>query len=241
MKYQIDTIPVWDAVRHECECPFCLLQKKLDDKYTDYYLGDSIMQSHIRVRINSTGFCASHYEKMLASDRKLSLGLVTTTHMNEVLESIDPHMNAILNDDKDSKKQDKAIDAMIESINSTNDKCVICEDIERDIDRYIYTYIYLYKNDPEFVDEIKKSKGFCLTHFGQLIEMSQKHIHGKNKSEFLKTIVGLQKENIKRINQEVQWFCDKFDYRNADKPWGNSKDSLPRMINKLSGKIPSKK
>ena len=34
---------------------------------------------------------------------------------------------------------------------------------------------------------------------------------------------------------EVKLFNDKFDHRNASKPWGTAKDALPRAINKLSG------
>ncbi len=76
-----------------------------------------------------------------------------------------------------------------------------------------------------------------MKHFSQLVGSTDKQLRGKYKSEFLKTVTLLQVENLERINDEVHWFCDKFDYRNVDKPWKNSKDSLPRMLNKLSGKI----
>ena len=44
------------------------------------------------------------------------------------------------------------------------------------------------------------------------------------------------KENYQRLQEEVTWFTDKFDYRNKDKPWGNSQDAVERAINKLRGK-----
>ncbi|MCR5520278.1 MAG: DUF6062 family protein, partial [Lachnospiraceae bacterium] len=34
---------------------------------------------------------------------------------------------------------------------------------------------------------------------------------------------------------DVEWFTDKFDYRNVDAPWKNSKDALVRGILKLNG------
>ncbi|MCK5130363.1 MAG: hypothetical protein KAQ68_10945, partial [Clostridiales bacterium] len=144
MKYQIDTIPVWDAIKENSECPFCLIQKNLEDKYVDFYLSDAIMQSHIRIRINETGFCARHYNKMLHSDRKLSLGLTTTTHMDTILKSSQKAMDTLTKDKTDTKKENAAIDALLSQINDTSNTCVVCEDIARDMERYIYTYIHLY-------------------------------------------------------------------------------------------------
>ena len=45
----------------------------------------------------------------------------------------------------------------------------------------------------------------------------------------------LQKQNLERIEKEIEWFTLKFDYRNQSKPWGNSQDSVERTINKLRG------
>ncbi|NLE68688.1 MAG: hypothetical protein GX611_00720, partial [Clostridiales bacterium] len=45
----------------------------------------------------------------------------------------------------------------------------------------------------------------------------------------------LLNENLKRLEEELEWFTLKFDYRNADKPWGNSRDALERTVNKLRG------
>lgn len=237
MRYHIDTIPVIDAIKENSECLFCMLQKKLDNKYTDYYLGDSIMQSHIRIRINETGFCSEHYMKMLESDRKLSLALTSTTHLNKILESIKSPLDELTKSQFDIKKGKKAIESLTNEIEDINNKCVICEDIKRDINRYIYTYIYMYKKDSAFIDEIKKSKGFCLHHFAELLKASDKQLHGIKKSEFISLLSKIEKENLERLYEEVKWFCDKFDYKNTDKPWKNSRDSLPRILLKLSGKV----
>jgi hypothetical protein len=39
-----------------------------------------------------------------------------------------------------------------------------------------------------------------------------------------------------RREKELQWFTQKFDYRNQEKPWGSSKDAVPRILQKLTGK-----
>ena len=45
-----------------------------------------------------------------------------------------------------------------------------------------------------------------------------------------------ERSNLDRLAQELEWFTLKFDYRNADKPWGTSRDAPERAINKLRGR-----
>ena len=45
--------------------------------------------------------------------------------------------------------------------------------------------------------------------------------------------------NLARVQEDIDWFIDKFDYRNADAPWKNSKDAVPRGMQKLKGSYPS--
>ena len=46
----------------------------------------------------------------------------------------------------------------------------------------------------------------------------------------------LEQKNLERTEHDLEWFTLKFDYRNQDKPWGNSKDAVERTINKLKGR-----
>jgi len=39
--------------------------------------------------------------------------------------------------------------------------------------------------------------------------------------------------NMDRMLEEIQWFAKKFDYRNKDASWKNSKDAVPRAIEKI--------
>ena len=43
MKYQLETIPVWEAYEKEGECPLCELVEKLESHYVDFFLGHSVM------------------------------------------------------------------------------------------------------------------------------------------------------------------------------------------------------
>ena len=93
--------------------------------------------------------------------------------------------------------------------------------------------------DKEFKDLFKNSKGFCIHHFRDLVEDGEKKLSIKEKQEFYPVLFSLMEENMKRLEEEVTWFCDKQDYLNRDKDWGNSKDSIQRAIQKLGGGYPA--
>ena len=57
-------------------------------------------------------------------------------------------------------------------------------------------------------------------------------LSGKRVNEFIDMINEVYLSNMKRVRDDLEWFTDKFDYRNADAPWKNSKDSLQRMMMK---------
>ena len=44
---------------------------------------------------------------------------------------------------------------------------------------------------------------------------------------------------MQRLSDDLDWFCDKFDYRNKDADWRTSKDALPRGLQKAAGGSPA--
>jgi len=87
----------------------------------------------------------------------------------------------------------------------------------------------------DFREKFENGLGYCMPHLNMLIKGSEKHLGSSRQSEFLRTLFELQRKNMQRIQEEVNWFTKKFDYRNNDAPWGNSKDSVLRSIRKISG------
>jgi len=49
----------------------------------------------------------------------------------------------------------------------------------------------------------------------------------------------LMEQNFARIEEELTWLADKFDYRNRDADWRNSRDALQRGMQKLRGGYPA--
>ncbi len=129
----------------------------------------------------------------------------------------------------------KFVDELIEHLSKLENSCTICTRINHTMDRYIDVILYLYFKENDFKDLFHSRKGFCLKHLKVLLEGAKKYLDPKETAIFVDNLLSMQVQNLERIQQEVNWFTKKFDYRNNDAPWGNSKDALLRSIQKLVG------
>ena len=113
--------------------------------------------------------------------------------------------------------------------------CLICRNMEQTLKRYAYTIIYLRNKDKDFKDTFNSSKGFCIFHLAMVLKVAAEVFSKKEISELLSILIPVQEKNLKRLEDELYWYIQKYDYRNQDKPWGNSRDALPRIMQKLTG------
>lgn len=113
--------------------------------------------------------------------------------------------------------------------------CTVCSRLEYTMDRYLDVIMYLWSKEADFRKIFSEKKGFCLVHLKMLLAAAQKYLNTTESKKFLSLLMQQQIEHLERIEQELEWFTKKFDYRNNDAPWGNSKDALPRSIQKLKG------
>jgi len=56
MKYHIDTIPIWDALHTNSECPLCALRRKTERLLIARNLGAAVMSPDTRLKVNEKGF-----------------------------------------------------------------------------------------------------------------------------------------------------------------------------------------
>jgi len=248
MKERIYTIPVTDAFKEDCECPMCILEKKLENEYIEYFLGPSLMEPDCRIEINNKGFCRRHFELLYNSqNNRLGLGLIVDTYLQEQNKKLNNACNAgkdsevslvkglasLINRKKTEGKD--FIDDVIAALENIGQSCAVCSKLDYTMDRYIDVITYLWFREEEFKNLFNSKKGFCLKHLKQLLEGAKKYLSPANSAVFAKNLLQIQMANMERIQEEVNWFTQKFDYRNNDKPWGNSKDALQRSIQKIVG------
>ena len=235
MKEQLYTIPVNDAFAVDCECPVCSMYDSLEKDAIEFTMGPSYMEDDIRMETNKIGFCTHHVKQLYKHQNRLGLALILHTHMQRTNRDLED----LLSSDKPVKKglfakKTENASPVTEYIENLNHSCYICNRIDRIFARYLATIYHCYEHDEEFA----ASKGFCTKHFGMLYEGAPSSLSGKRLPEFIKTLNEVYLTNMKRVTDDLEWFTDKFDYRNEDKPWKNSKDALPRSMNKTNSVLP---
>ncbi|MHB8062407.1 MAG: DUF6062 family protein [Ruminiclostridium sp.] len=253
MKEKIYTIPVSDAFAVDCECPLCVLQKKLEDESIEYALGASLMEPDKRQETNKLGFCKKHFEAMYNKQvNRLGLALMIDTFLQEknsrIKKIFESKVNSLEKDaasgmvknvsNKLSAKQtdtEKLISELVTELDNIDRSCAICSKLEHTMDRYIDVIFYLYFKEPDFRETFHSKKGFCLNHLRQLLSSTKKFLNPNQAAIFTKNIMEMQLLHLERIEKEVDWFTKKFDYRFNDAPWGNSKDAVIRSIQKIRG------
>lgn len=118
------------------------------------------------------------------------------------------------------------------------DSCYICGKVEYNMKRYYATFFALVK-EAEFREKVAQSKGFCMRHFRGLLELAPEELPNGQREWFYETVFALMRENMARVKGDLDWFIEKFDYRNASADWRNSRDAVSRTMQKLRGIYPA--
>lgn len=223
MKEKIYTIPINEALEADSECPFCVIEKKLEADAVEYTLGAAMMEPDYRILCNEKGFCNHHFSMLYKKPNKLGLALILDSHFDEVKKKFE----------KDAPKKRGGFFKKAEKSEICAPSCVICEKTAQTMERYKEVFFYMWKSDDAFRERVLYSKGFCLPHFYQLADAAKKHL--SNPQSFTEPMWQKQTEELERLHKEVHRFTLKFDYRNKDLPWENAKDSPLRAAEKLAG------
>ena len=88
MRYHIDTIPVWDAMKLDGECFLCALERKTELGEAERYLGASVMEPDVRVKVNDRGFCRKHHAMLFSMSNRLGHALMLESHTIEIREKL---------------------------------------------------------------------------------------------------------------------------------------------------------
>ena len=245
MKEQLYTIPLNDAVNAQYECPFCYIHRNIEQDLLDFVLGSgsSYMEADIREQTDKAGFCRYHFQKMFDYGNTLGNAWILKTHyqrmireMQQEFASFRPGKSSLLGKFKKAEGSENTIGMWIRA---KEDSCYICSQYKDTYERYLDTFFYLWKNDESFRNKIINGKGFCLPHFGDLCEAADRKLSDKEKQEFYDCLLPVMEANMQRISEDVSWLVEKFDYRNKDADWKNSKDAIQRGMQKLKGGYPA--
>ena len=243
MKEMLYTIPLNDAVNANDECPFCFIYRKTKEDIIDYVLGScaSYMESDVRDLTDKAGFCREHFKNMFEYGNTLGNAWILKTHYKKTLKEMENKFKGYSpkRSSKSLFRPASSANPIVEWLRDRESSCYICEQISQTYKRYLETFFYLYKNDSAFVEKLKKSKGFCMSHFADVLEQADETLSGPDLEAFYSDVLPLMKDNMERLFEDVSWMIEKFDYKNKDADWKNSKDAIQRGMQKLKGGYPA--
>ena len=234
MKETLYAIPVNEAFAEESECPLCALRARYEEGALESLLASAYMEPDCRIRTNTAGFCARHSSMMFVRKNRLGMALMLDTHMQAVIADLGKILGQ-----KDAAPRlpflrGKSEDGAPARIRERISRCALCEQIGEMESHYLATVVHLWRHEEAFREKLKACKGFCLPHFSDLLAASDK-LPAKEREAFVRTLSEIELANLRRVEGDLAWFTEKFDYRNEDKPWGNSRDAVERAANKLRG------
>ena len=243
MKEQIDTLPVNEAFEAGDECPFCYLERQAERRAMRYTIGPgaSYMEPDVRAATDSKVFCRQHFKKLYDYGNSLGNALVMQTYFVGLLKELDAQLDSFEMPGKKtlfSKKIGAEELPLLQWAEEKDRKCFLCDKLAYNMDRYYTTFFYLIK-DEQFRQKVASGKGFCLHHFAQLLDAAKQKLPNGQREWFYETVCTLMRDNLARVQGDLDWFIEKFDYRNAGADWKNSKDAVSRSMQKLRGGYPA--
>ncbi len=247
LKEKLYNIPLNDAVNEKDECPFCFIERKVEQDTLDFVIGSSssYMESDIREQTDKAGFCRKHMKMMFDYGNTLGNSLILKTHYVQIRKELQEQTKGFVPGKSSFFKRmrpssDQGEHTSIGAWAASRDcSCYVCKGLEDTFERYMATFFSMYTKDEDFRRRIKESKGFCLHHFGILCDAADRYLKDKQKEEFYQMVFQLMDDNLARVQEDLTWLIDKFDYRNKDADWKNSKDALQRSMQKLRGGYPA--
>lgn len=241
MKEQLYTIPLNDAVNANDECPFCHIERSVEQELLDFILGSgsSYMESDVRDATDRAGFCRYHFHKMFDYGNTLGNAWILKTHfirmnqeMKKQFDAFSPSRSPLFGKAKKNSGSGNPVSMWVKE---KEQSCYICSHYKEIYERYLDTFFVMYKKDETFREKVMNGKGFCLPHFGDLCEAADSRLNDKEKAVFYPAVFRLMEDNMTRLSEDVSWLVEKFDYRNKDAGWKNSRDAIQRGMQKLKG------
>lgn len=227
MAEKIYSIKINEAFSAKKGCPICALRAQLEQDETERILGASMMEPDIRKETNRKGFCKNHLQTLFAAGNKLPLALMLSTHLAEAEERLFKKTAAPFSKNPDPKKLKEAYSAARKS-------CYLCSRMGEFMNRVLDNLCYLYQTQKDFQKLFGEQEYFCQTHSLRLLDASEKYLGKKERASFSATLAEINQRYIQKLQEDLDWFCKKFDYRYEKEDWKDAKDAPERTTRYLS-------
>ena len=234
MANHIHTIPVMEALENPQGCAFCVMEEKLENDVIQFILGPAYMEDDVRMETDKVGFCKGHIQAMYKEQNRLGLALMLHTHIKKMCKDTGVIIDGRVPVKLFGKDPAGVAPKLHSHLLTTQASCYVCRRAESTFERYMETFFHLWAKGGEAEKLIESQTSYCMPHFITLLAKVDKMGRGK-KEKCLDVLLPLWKKQVGTLEADLDWFIQKFDHRNANEPWKNSKDALPRAMNFIGG------
>lgn len=243
MKEKLYTLELTDALNADGECCFCWLERKLEQENLEFVLGSSYMESSIRELTDRKGFCRHHTKMMYDYGNSLGNAWILKSRLEYLNKELAQQMKQYLPGKQAGflarLKQAEPVGNGVEHwIRAEEGHCYVCDRMAGIYERMLDTFVHLLRNDVDFGKKLINSKGICVHHFADVMRVCERELAEAEKIVWMPQLFSLMTRNLNRIQDELDWLIEKYDYRNKEADWRNSKDALQRTMQKIAGGFP---
>ena len=230
MRESLLTIPINEVFEPREGCPICAMRNTVETHISEYIMGAAMMEPDVRIETNKLGFCREHYNILLKQNNRLSLALMLNTHLAERRAKMFDGKGGLRRYSKKSVPEEKT--------------CFVCSKVNWGIDHMLST-LYNMWEDSGFRKLYSQQQYICLEHYDLLMIGAMKHLKKEELRSFVEATDKLVDEYMKSLNDDVQQFCDSFDYRNArnlhSEEMEHVRTSIERAIEFITSRKPDPK
>lgn len=256
MKEKLYTIELTDAVKADDECMFCWLERKLEQENLEFVLGSSYMESDIREQTSQKGFCRHHTKMMYDYGNTLGNAWILKSRLEHMNREFQKQMNQYQSGGRKPgglaglfRKPGSSAGAAgspggagsgaEQWLREEGTHCYICDRMQTIYARMLDTFVHQLRHDPDFCTHMMQSKGFCMHHFADVLQVCEEKLKQDEKETWIPKLGELMSRNLDRVQADIDWLIEKFDYRNQDADWKTSRDAVQRTMQKLVGSHPA--
>ncbi|MBE6889388.1 MAG: hypothetical protein E7485_05190 [Ruminococcaceae bacterium] len=234
MRESILTIPINEVFEPKEGCPICAMRNTVEEHISEYIMGAAMMEPDVRIETNRLGFCHTHFNSLLKQNNRLSLGLMLNTYLQSARANVFEKKGIFFTKGAKAKK-----------CSEMEDTCFVCSKVDWGVEHMLETVFTMFRDDQKFRNLYCSQKYICIPHYNLLMSHVPTKLAKGDQKAFIDATDKLIENYIKELNEDVEAFCNSFDYRNAGKLHNEDmehvRNSIERAIEFLTSRKPDVK
>ncbi|MGQ9629951.1 MAG: DUF6062 family protein [bacterium] len=203
----------------EGTCPICAISKRMAHRWLDGFLYEFVNSVGVREKlVESDGFCNAHAWQLLEFEDGLGTAIVYQDLLSRFIGRLERYP---INGGRPIGRREKV---------RLKDKnlCPVCQHCEERENAFLMVLVRHLKGDEGFLKAYEASSGLCIPHFERALEMAK----DPKAAEILRRV---QLSKLKALNEELEEYKRKCDYRFRHEPKGAEADSWRRVVREFVG------